>query len=78
MSFEVRLYVGVGNELKENGYSIKEQEQLYDSQLDDLFNRTRWYLDNLDFLPTYRVSWKNYRYNTPVLPYKFTRKGGSL
>ena len=78
MSFNVRLYVGVGNELSENGYSLKEQAILYDEQLQDVFDRTRWYLDNLEYLPTYRVSWKNYRYNTPVTPYKYTSKGKRL
>ena len=76
MVFKIKLYVGVGNELRENGYSLPEQEIAYDDNVQDIIDRTRWYLDNLDYLPTYRVSWKNYRYNKPTMPYKHTRKGG--
>ena len=60
--------------LKENGYSIEEEGEIYDELLQDVIDNTRWYLDNLDYLSFFRVSWKNYSYTTPVLPRKYVRK----
>lgn len=74
MVFVVRLFIGVNNELGVNGYSLEEQGVLYDEQLEDLLLRTRWYLDNLEFLPTYRVGWKNYRSKVPPVPYRYVKE----
>ena len=68
----------LSNHLADNDYSLAEQAKIYDDQLADLLLNTRWYLDNLDFLPTYRVSWKNYSNNRPTVPYKYTLKGKDL
>lgn len=57
-----------------NGYSILEQEEIYDYQLEEVLTRTRWYLDNLTTMNVYYVSWKDYRRTSPVTPYKFVRK----
>lgn len=62
------------NLLKNNGYTLADEAEIYDNQLVDIIENTRWYLDNLDTMPTYRVSWKNYRSKTPPLPYRFVKK----
>jgi len=54
--------------LKQNGYSIEEQDEIYDDLLQDVIDNPRWYLDNVDYLSTFYVSWKNYRYTSPVSP----------
>jgi hypothetical protein len=48
------------NWLKEQGYTVEEEAKLYDDQLQDILDNTRWYLDNLEFMRQYRVSWGNY------------------
>ena len=45
------------NWLKDNGYSKEEEERIYNYQLQDILNNTRWYLDNIHFLKEYKVSW---------------------
>lgn len=64
--------------LKQNLYSIEEEEEIYDTLLQDVIENTRWYLDNCDYLSVFYVSWKNYRYKSPVTPYKYVRKDVSL
>lgn len=49
------------NWLKDAGYTLEEEARIFEDQLSDIIKNPRWYLDNLDYLPTYRVSWKNYR-----------------
>jgi len=49
-------------------YDPEEEEAIYDRQLVDIQKNIKWYLSNLENLPTYRVSWKNYRRNTATLP----------
>ena len=70
----IKLYLSRSNHLSDNGYSMEEQEKIYDDQLVDLYLHARWYLDNLDFLPTYRVSWHNYRTKSAPVPYKMVNK----
>jgi len=43
-------FAGKSQNLKDADYDIKEQEKIYDDTLVDVFNNTRWYLDNLDFM----------------------------
>ena len=45
------------NWLDKNGYSLEEQQQIYQYQLDDVLKNTRWYLDSLEHLVTYRLSY---------------------
>ena len=52
------------------GYNRSEEDLIYMASLDDVFNNIRWYLDNLDNISEFRVSWKNYRNNRPTLPLK--------
>jgi len=62
--------------LTENGYSIEEQAAIYDSQLVDILENIRWYLDNLDSMRTYTVAWKSYyRSKVATLPYCYTKNG---
>ena len=59
--------------LKEAGYSIEEEEAIYNAVVEDVYKNPRWYLDNLDYLVSFRVSWINYR-GRASYPYKFTTK----
>jgi hypothetical protein len=67
-------FLKTNNNLVDNGYSEEEQEQLYDLQLQELFENPRWYLDNLDYMPVYRVSWNDYSLNTATLPLKHVNR----
>jgi len=49
------------NHLSNNGLDTEQQAALYLFQLEDIYNRPRWYLDNLEYLSEYRVSWINYK-----------------
>ena len=64
--------------LSQNGYSLDEQELMYAELLQDVFDNPRWYLDNVDYLSVFYVSWKNYRYKSPVMPYIYVRKTNTL
>lgn len=66
------------NHLRDNDYSIDEEEQIYLDQLEEFFLNPRYYLDNFDYWVEYRVSWANYRKNNPVLPRKYCTKGKGL
>lgn len=59
-----------GNWLKDAGYSFEEEQTIYDLQLQDIMDNTRWYLDNYMFLPTYRLSWVAYNQTKSSIPYK--------
>lgn len=61
--------------LKDAGYSLKGEENIYDLQLNDMLDNMGWYLDNFETLVTYKVRWANYRYKKPTTPYRFTLKG---
>jgi hypothetical protein len=39
---------------------MQEQADIYDEQLKDILDNTRWYLDNLHYLGEYRVDWHTY------------------
>ncbi len=62
------------NWLNIQGYTQKEEETIYDKQLRDIKENTRWYLDNLDYMCEYRLSWHRYRPNVATLPLKHIRK----
>lgn len=67
-------FSGRSQQLKDN-YTFDEEKQLYEDSLREVYENPRWFLDNLDKLSSFRVSWKDYRYTSPVLPYKYTLKG---
>jgi len=48
------------NRLKENDYTPEEEAEIYNSQLKDILQNTRWYLDNIESMAEYRVRWVNY------------------
>ena len=68
------------NHLSENDYTKDEEEKRYDMDLEDIYNDPRWFLDNLDYVTTYRVSWKCYgtEKTTPTMPYKYTKEEEDL
>jgi len=70
----IQIVLGTSNHLSDNGFSIEEQGDLYDETLEDVIRFPRWYLDNLDYLVTYRVSWHNYRSRKSVMPRAYVRK----
>lgn len=49
------------NWLKDNEYSIEEEREIYLQNLEDIYSNPRWYLDNLEYLVEYRVSFINYK-----------------
>ena len=60
------------NWLVDSGYTIKEQEKVYDDLLEDVLANPRWYLDQLSYLSEFRVSWINYGKQNVTKPYKYT------
>ena len=62
------------NHLKNNGYSLEEEGQIYEDNLQEVLDNTKQILKDLDYLVEFRVSWKNYRWKTPTLPLKYTKK----
>lgn len=60
MPIKVKI-LRTNNWLKDNGYSLEDELEIYNSQLQDILLHTRWYLDNLEYLIQYRVRWVNYR-----------------
>ena len=72
----MKIMLSQDSSLTENGYSLEEQAEIYDNQLVDILENTRWYLDNLDSMKIYRVGWKSYyRSKVATLPYEFTKNG---
>jgi hypothetical protein len=66
------------NHLCDNGYSKADEVKLYDELLLDILENTRWYLDNLDNMRTFRVSWQDYRLKTSPVPYNLVNKRKGL
>jgi hypothetical protein len=72
----VKIMLSQDSSLTENGYSLEEQAEIYNNQLVDILENTRWYLDNLDSMKVYRVAWKSYsRSKVATLPYCYTKNG---
>jgi hypothetical protein len=61
--------------LKDAGYTIEEEERIYDTQLQEVLDNVSWYLENFQTMVTYKVRWKNYNNKTPTTPYKYTQNG---
>lgn len=49
------------NWLLENGYSRTEEREAYAFCLHEIYENPRWYLDNLEYLVEFRVSFLNYK-----------------
>ena len=50
------------------GYTKKEEAAIYNANLQEVIDNPKKWLQQLESLPTYRVSWKNYGFNTPTFP----------
>jgi hypothetical protein len=48
------------NRLEANGYSKKEEQEIYSECLEDVYNNPQWYLDNLDNMKEFRCSFIHY------------------
>ncbi len=70
MPISIKLFKH-NNLLHCNGYSLDEESVLYDSLLRDVYENPRWYLDNLESLSCFRVSWGSYSKGNvlPTLPF---------
>lgn len=55
--------------LNKNGYTLKEEADIYDFQIKDLLENTRWYLDNFEYMREFRVSWIDYKTQKATKPY---------
>lgn len=64
--------------LKNSGYSVKEEEELYDRLLEDVIQNPRWYLDNMLFMKEFRVRWADYKKQNITKPYRFVAKPKAL
>lgn len=60
--------------LAKSDYSMEEQGQIYDYQLQDVIENTRWYLDNIEFMREFRVSWVDYKTQRWTKPIEFVDK----
>ena len=68
----VRVYFrGKSRWLKDLGYTIQDEADLYDQCLQDIFNNTRFYLDNFHLMQEFKVSWTDYKSSKITKPYKF-------
>lgn len=61
--------------LDKEDYTLEQQAELFDQNIEDVLQNTRWYLDNLNLLAEYRVCWGDYRRGSATKPYRLTKKG---
>jgi hypothetical protein len=73
MTMKIKMHV-TNASLKDAGYSIEQEAQIYDDQLQEIFDSPRTYLDNLASMVSYKVRWKNYKNTRPVVPYKYVKQ----
>lgn len=59
--------------LMHSDYTPEQEGDIYDQQLQDVVDHIREYLDQLDYLPEYRVRWKNYNSTIPTIPKRFVK-----
>jgi hypothetical protein len=62
------------NWLCEAGYDVEQEARIYEELLKDVYNNPRWYLDSLEYMPEFRVSWVDYKKQKTTRPYKFVVK----
>jgi hypothetical protein len=65
-----------GDWLKSSGYSLAEEEEIYEETMQDILDNPRWYLDNVEWLATYMVRWKSHGSKTPTMPYRYVKPKG--
>jgi len=56
---QVRM-TSISNRLKDAGYDYEEEHKIYSELLTDVYNNPRWYLDSLEYLPEFRLSFIRY------------------
>lgn len=64
--------------LSEHGYTKKEEIELFDKMLQEVYDNPRWFLDNLDELTTFQVFWANSSPKSPIMPYRHTKEPKDL
>ena len=64
--------------LRDFGYELLEEADIYDRQLQECYHNPRLYLDSCEYWVDYKVTWKTYKGNTPTVPYRYTQKGKEL
>lgn len=64
------------NWLSKAGYTLEDEIEIYDENLNEVYLNIQWILENLENLNEYRVRWKDYRYKTPTIPYKYVKPKG--
>jgi hypothetical protein len=56
--------------LSDSGYSEEEQIALFNKNIQDILDNTRWYLDNLEHLRDYKVFWQCYSRKGITFPFE--------
>lgn len=67
--------------LGSHGYTIEDEAKIYEDCLQDVYDNPGWYLERLEFLREFRVSWVDYKTQKITKPYKFvlqTKKRGQI
>lgn len=54
--------------LKESGFTREQEIDIYNQQLQELYDDPSWYLANLDYMTEYRVSWGTYTTKNITIP----------
>ncbi len=65
------------NWLSNAGYTREEEGKIYDDLLEDVINNPRWYLDNFEYLSTFRVSWVEYQKTNATKPLRYIKSNNS-
>jgi len=63
--------------LKDAEYSLAEEIDIYNKQLQHVIDNPGLYLEAIESgtIREYKVRWKDYRYKNPTMPYEYTLKG---
>jgi len=70
----MKIRLAKNNSYLKSLYTMEEEAEIYKDQLDEIINNLGWYLDQVEYMVEYRVSWKNYSTKTPTIPWEFTKK----
>jgi len=77
VGIKIRFYCD-SSWLKESGYTIQQQAQIYDDLLTDIYNNPGWYLEHFRMMREFRVDWVDYKQTNITKPYKFVKNGGKV
>jgi len=67
-------FKGASSLLKASGYTIEEEEEIYDRFLQDVIENPGWYLDQMGYMREFRVSWVDYKTQNCTKPYKYVNQ----